>query len=464
MERDVYEVLERWAAAERRLPLVLCGARQVGKTYALQELGRRSFSSCAYLNFMDEGAQAVLEGGYDARRALDNIGIYTHTKIIPGQTLVVLDEVQEAPAVLPLMKAFAEDAPEYHVAAAGSYLGIAYHAGESFPVGKVQMVDMHPACFLEFLGAVGEGELARLVRSQDFGRLAPFEDRLRRLLREYLYVGGMPQAIVAFMDGDRDYQAARAIQSALLQQYDRDFSKHPAPHEVERIRLAFDSIPAHLGRENHKFVFGHIARGARAREYETAIQWIVDSGLATRVYRVDKLAKPLKFYRDLSAFKLFLPDVGLLGAAMEVDASDVILSNAALEEYKGALTEQYVCQQLVACGITPYYWTSGATAELDFVVSRREGVVPIEVKAKENLRARSLRLVHERYGLHGVRTSMSGYREQDWMTNVPLWAIGACFLSEETDKSGGVGSFPTTTPRYHPPAPPEVPRTTSGST
>ena len=265
MERDVYEVLERWAAAERRLPLVLCGARQVGKTYALQELGRRSFSSCAYLNFMDEGAQAVLEGGYDARRALDNIGIYTHTKIIPGQTLVVLDEVQEAPAVLPLMKAFAEDAPEYHVAAAGSYLGIAYHAGESFPVGKVQMVDMHPACFLEFLGAVGEGELARLVRSLDFGRLAPFEDRLRRLLREYLYVGGMPQVIVAFMDGDRDYQAARAIQSALLQQYDRDFSKHPAPHGVERIRLAFDSIPAHLGRENHKFVFGHIARGARAR-------------------------------------------------------------------------------------------------------------------------------------------------------------------------------------------------------
>ena len=201
-----------------------------------------------------------------------------------------------------------------------------------------------------------------------------------------------------------------------------------------------------------------------AREYETAIQWIVDSGLATRVYRVDKRAKPLKFYRDLSAFKLFLPDVGLLGAAMEVDASDVILSNAALEEYKGALTEQYVCQQLVACGITPYYWTSGATAELDFVVSRREGVVPIEVKAEENLRARSLRLVHERYGLHGVRTSMSGYREQDWMTNVPLWAIGACFLSEEADKSGEVGSFPTTTPRYHALAPPEVPRTTSGST
>ncbi len=427
MEREISRVLDRWVSSKRRLPLVLCGARQVGKTYILQDLGRRLFSSCAYVNFMDEGAQAILEGGYDARRALQNIAIYTRTKIVPGKTLVVLDEIQEAKDALPLMKAFAEDAPDYHIAAAGSYLGIAYHAGASFPVGKVRMVDMYPASFLEYLRAAGEGELEGMVRSLDFERIAPFEDRLRRLLREYLFVGGMPEAVVSFLEDDRDFASVRAVQERLLAQYDRDFSKHPAPREVERIRLAFDSIPAHLGRENHKFVFGHVARGARAREYETAIQWIVDSGLASRVYRVDKPRKPLKFYRDLSAFKLYLPDVGLLGAAMEVEAADVLLSNSGLEEYRGALAEQYVCQQLVSCGLTPYYWTSNATAEVDFVVGHGGGVVPIEVKAEENLRARSLRVLCDKYGLRGIRTSMSNYREQDWLTNVPLWAIGAYF-------------------------------------
>ena len=427
MERDIGLTLEKWARSKRRLPLVLCGARQVGKTYVLQDLGCRAFSSCAYVNFMSDDARAVLEGGYDARRILANIEVLTHTHIVPGKTLVVLDEIQEAPGILPLMKAFAEDTPECHVAAAGSYLGIAYHAGESFPVGKVQLLDMHPASFLEFLGAVGEKDLEAIVRSLDFSRTAPFENRLRRLLREYLYVGGMPAAIVAFAQGNNDYQAARAIQQSLLTQYDRDFSKHPAPREVERIRLAFDSIPAHLGRENHKFVFGHIARGARAREYETAIQWIVDCGLATRVYRVSKPTRPLKFYRDLSAFKLYMLDVGLLGAAMELDARDILLSDSGLEEYRGAMTEQYVCQQLVAQGVAPYYWTSGATAEVDFVVGHKGTVVPIEVKAQENLRARSLRVLCDKYDVRGMRTSLSGFREQDWMTNVPLWAIGAYF-------------------------------------
>lgn len=427
MERDIFQDLVAWQQKENRLPLVLCGARQVGKTYILKEFGRRCFDSCAYMNFMDERSKKVLEGGYDAKRALANIEIYTGVKIVPGKTLIILDEIQEAPVLLSLMKAFAEEAAEYHVVAAGSYLGIALHAGKSFPVGKVELVNMYPATYLEFLGAIGEERLAAVVRNLDFDTMQIFSDRLQRLLRQYYYVGGMPRAIEVFIEGNEDYAAARSVQEELLRQYSFDFSKHPTAREVERIRLAFDSIPAHLGRENHKFVFGHIAKGARARDYDTAIQWIVDSGLAIRVYRADKLVSPLKFYRDLSAFKLFLPDVGLLGAAMEVNVRDVLLSNKAFTEYKGALTEQYVCQQLVAAGNVPYYWSSSGSLEIDFVVAKDGAVVPIEVKAEENLRSKSLRTVYEKTNLRGVRTSMSDYRDQTWLVNVPLWAIGAYF-------------------------------------
>ena len=427
MERSIDRRLDEWAKDVDRLPLVLCGARQVGKTYALKKLGGRRFASCAYVNFMDEGSRAVLEGGYDAKRLIANLGIYARIDVNPQDTLIVLDEIQEAPEILPLMKTLAEDAPEYHVASAGSYLGIAYHAGKSFPVGKVEMLDMHPLDFLEFLDAVGEGPLADTVRALDFDVMDAFSDRLERLLREYYLVGGMPKAVVEFVENNKSFNAARAVQRSLLTQYDRDFSKHPNAKDVERIRLAFDSIPAHLGRENHKFVFGHIAKGARAREYDTAIQWIVDSGLATRVYRAEKLASPLKFYRDLSAFKLYLPDVGLLSCAMEIEPADVILSNKALTEFRGALTEQYVCQQLIAHDITPYYWSSQATAEIDFAITSRGNVIPIEVKAEENLKSKSLKLACSKFGLHGIRTSMSGYREQDWMTNIPLWAIGSFF-------------------------------------
>lgn len=429
MKRDIFGKLLEWKAKKRRLPLVLCGARQVGKTYSLKKLGETQYESCAYVNFMTDEAKLILEGGYDAKRFLADLSLLTHTKVEPGKTLVILDEIQEVPALLPLMKALAEDASEYHVCAAGSYLGIAFHAGESFPVGKVELLDMHPLSFIEFMEAMDEEGLANVVRSLDFDTMHRFSDRLERLLRQYYFVGGMPQAVVEFLEADQDYSAARMVQRRLLAQYDKDFSKHTKQDEVERIRLAFDSIPAHLGRENKKFIFGHIAKGARAREYETALQWIIDSGLSTRVYRVDKLAIPLKFYRDLSAFKLFLPDVGLLGATMETEAKDVMLSNKGLVEYKRALTEQYVCQQLVAAGNTPYYWSAdgGGTAEVDFVLSKQGEVIPLEVKAEENLRAKSLRVLHEKTGLNGVRTSMSPYREQDWMINVPLWAIGAYF-------------------------------------
>lgn len=428
MQRDIMGKLIQWAKRESRMPLVLCGARQVGKTYVLDQLGE-TFESYAYINLLSEEARSLFAAGYNAERVLENISVYTGVKIESGKTLVVIDEIQEEPKALTLMKAFCEEFSSLHVAAAGSYLGMSHHAGNSFPVGKVEILDMYPLTFVEFLQASDEEQLAEVLRSLDFDRLAPFQDRLERFLRRYYYVGGMPKAVYDFLQGGEDYAAARKIQQQLLVDYDQDFSKHiPDSREVERVRLAFDSIPAHLGRENHKFIFGHITKGARAKDFETAIQWIVDSGLATRVYRVDKPAVPLKFYRDLSAFKLYLLDVGLLGCAMEVEPKDVILSNKALEEYKGALTEQYVCQQLVAGGVTPYYWTStSGGAEVDFILKHEGGVAPLEAKAEENLRAKSLRLLCDDSHLHGYRASMSGYREQDWLTNIPLWAVGEYF-------------------------------------
>lgn len=432
MERSVMKAFDEWKSSSYRSPLVVCGARQVGKTYVMKQFGARSFERCAYLDLMKDEAKRVFEVGYNPTRVLENIELYTGVKIEPDRTLVIIDEIQEVEGALALMKGFKEDCPDIAIMAAGSYLGTAYHAGSSFPVGKVDLLDMYPMTFLEYLRAAGENLLAQKIEELDFDALLPFDERLNSHLRKYYYVGGMPEAVRRFVEGGGDYKAARRVQRSLLAEYDRDFSKHiKDERDLERVRLAFASIPAHLGRENHKFVFGHIAKGARSRDYETALQWIVNSGLATRVYRVDKIASPLAFYRDLSAFKMYLPDVGLLGCAMEVEPADVILSNKALVEYKGAMTEQYACQQLVAAGNVPYYWSAASGgAELDFVAKRNGVPAPLEVKAEVNLQAKSLRSACSRTGLIGYRTSMAGYQEQDWMVNVPLWALEPYFQVE----------------------------------
>ncbi|MBW3090118.1 ATP-binding protein [Bifidobacterium miconisargentati] len=429
MYRAIDQWLDEWSDSGHRSPLLLCGARQVGKTYALTALGKRRYDNCAYLNLMRDDAKQVFAAGYDARSVIENIHAFTGTRIMPGRTLIVIDEIQEVPAALTLMKAFKEETPEQHIAAAGSYMGVAYHAGRSFPVGKVDLKDMHPLTFLEFLHAVGDEALARVVEQLDMRRAELFGNRLERRLRQYLYIGGMPEAVSAFVAGDNDYEGARRVQSQLLDEYDKDFSKHITNKTLlERTRLAFDSIPAHLGRENHKFIFGHIQRGARAKDFEAAIEVITDSGLASRVYRVDKPALPLRNYRDLSAFKLYLLDVGLLGADMDVDLADVLLRNDALVEYKGAMIGQYVCQQLVASDVTPYYWSRpNAQGEVDFIVKRNGEPAPLEAKAETNVHAKSLRTMCNETGLHGYRTSIKGYREQDWLTNVPLWMVGAYF-------------------------------------
>ena len=434
MRRDIAKKLLSWKQSKQRKPLVLCGARQVGKTYSLMAFGEEHYDEIAYINFFDEDAAAVLRSGYNAKQILSDIRIYTGTTLKPGKTLIVLDEIQEQPQTLALMKDFCENTPEHHIVSAGSYLGISHHAGVSFPVGKVNLLDMYPLSFLEFLSASGDQALAEEVLVPlDFKRMAQFSKKLERKLRQYFYIGGMPEVVAEFINSDDDFVHARNLQKDLLQVYDKDFSKYADNRSAERMRLAFDSISAHLGRENHKFVFGHIAKGARARDYETAVQSIVDSGLAARVYRLAKVAKPLKFYRDLSAFKLYLHDVGLLGCALETDLKDVILSNNAFEEYRGAMTEQYVCQQLIAGGNTPYYWSAQkGSAEVDFVVMKGKEPAPLEVKAEENLRSKSLRMLCEKTGLHGYRASMSDYREQEWMTNIPLWAVGTYFAPEAT--------------------------------
>ncbi|QOL33139.1 ATP-binding protein [Bifidobacterium eulemuris] len=431
--RDVQSALLRWSTSPSRRPLVLRGARQVGKTHVLRMLGQGHYRSCAYVNLFDVSAKSALSGAGSAQILLDSVEAYTGVRVREDETLLIIDEIQEIPALLTMLKSFKEQLPRIHIAAAGSYLGLAQHEGTSFPVGAVETMVMRPMSFLEFLDATGDDVLARHIEDLDFGFLEGFADRLDRRVRQYCYVGGMPAAVDAFLNDG--YQAARDIQTGLLSDYDMDFSKHPqAGGDVERVRLAFASIPTHLARENHKFVFGHIAKGARSVQYESAIQKIVDSGLATRVFKVTKPALPLRAYQDLSAFKLYMHDVGLLAAAMAVEPADLILADTALTEFRGALTEQYVCQQLVSEGVDPSYWaTDNSSGGVDFIFRHGGAVIPLEVKAGVERQAKSLRWLCGKFGLRGYRTSLRGYREQDWMTNVPLWAVGAFFRSRPQD-------------------------------
>ena len=342
-----------------------------------------------------------------------------------GATLVILDEIQACPKALTSLKYFCEDAPGYAVAAAGSLLGITVHEGSGYPVGKVDTLDLHPLHFREFLVATGNQSLCDLLDSGETSLINSFSSRFVPLLRQYYYVGGMPEAVTAFLDRGL-LEDAREVQLEILRGYERDVSKHLNRTETEYALAAWSSIPSHLGRENKKFVFSHIASGARARNYQAGITWLTQAGITTRVRRVSKPGIPLAPYADDTAFKLFLVDVGLLGAMAQLDKDTVIGGNDIFEEFKGSLTEQYVCQQLVSdCGLTPYYWSAeNSSGEVDFLVQSSNRVFAIEVKAEENLRAKSLRAFKGAHpGIRAVRFSLSGYREQDWMRNVPLYAM-----------------------------------------
>lgn len=426
MERFLMNDLVEWKQKVNRKPLILKGARQVGKTWIMREFGRRYFKKVAYVTFYNnQRMKKVFEEDYDINRILININVETHTEVTPEDTLIIFDEIQEAPRALESLKYFCENAPEYAVIAAGSLLGVAIHSGISFPVGKVDTLELHPMNYREFLLAMGEEQLSALLSEEHHPLLSDFSDKYIFWLKNYYYVGGMPE-VVQYYREHKNYDEVRNMQNAILEQYENDFGKHTSANELPRIRMVWNSIPLQLAKENKKFFFGNIKKGARAKDFEIAIEWLQDCGLIKKVYKVTKPAVPLKAYIDFSSFKLYILDTGLLGALSELDAESILEGNTIFTEFKGALTEQYVLQQILSdTQYKPYYYAGEkSTYKVDLLIQKGKNIVPIEVKAEENLRAQSLKVYCEKYKpAYAVRTSMSDYREQDWLTNIPLYAV-----------------------------------------
>lgn len=426
MKRYAMVELAAWKDRPNRKPLILKGARQVGKTWLMREFGKQYFSKVAYVTFYNnQRMKRVFDDDYDIERILMNVNIETKVEVTPGDTLIIFDEIQEAPRALESLKYFCENAPEYAIVAAGSLLGVAIHEGVSFPVGKVDTLDLHPLSFREFLEAMGEAPLAEVIASANYQLMADNSARYIHWLKNYYYVGGMPE-VVAYFAEHKDYQEVRRLQNAILEQYEDDFGKHATSASLARIRMVWNAIPMQLAKENKKFFFGQIKKGARLKDFEIAIEWLLDCGLITKVNRVNKPAVPLKAYIDFSAFKLFLLDVGLLGAMSELDAESILEGSDIFVEFKGALTEQFVLQELVAeTEYTPYYYaTDTATFEMDFMLQKGKNVVPVEVKAQVSQQARSLKAYCQKYAPeYAVRLSMKDYRQEEWLTNVPLYAV-----------------------------------------
>lgn len=414
--------------SDDRKPLILLGARQVGKTWIMKEFGRSEYKTVAYINCDDEPlAREMFVKDYDINRIMLIIQAITGVSINPESTLIILDELQESPRGLHCLKYFREKAPQYHIIAAGSLLGITLNRGESFPVGMIDMLRVYPMDFEEFLCAVGETGMVDIFGSADWDMVNLMGTKLIDLLRQYYFVGGMPEVVASFVR-KRDLNDVRHRQEMIVETYRRDISKHTTKRESMRIGQVLDSLPSQLAKENKKFIYGLVRSGARAADYELAIQWLVDAGIVHKVRRVREFRQPLKFYEDASAFKLFLLDCGLLGCMARTPASQVLVGDNAFVEFKGAFTEQYVLQQLVAKGIEPYYWSSSKTpAEIDFVVETSERVIPIEVKAEKNVHSRSISAyisAHPDIDLRGMRFSMLPYKDQGWLENIPLYAIG----------------------------------------
>ena len=426
MYRSAINALLQWKNKDNRKPLIIMGARQVGKTWLMKEFGRANYDKVAYISFynnkrMDE----VFQNDFDVKRIIMNLNIEAGVTITPGDTLIILDEIQDSPKVLESLKYFCEEAPQYHVVAAGSLLGVTIHEGVSYPVGKVDLLDLYPLNFREFLYAMEEQGLADALETKDYTLIDNFSDKYLFWLKNYYYTGGMPAVVDAFRM-HRDYAEARQIQNDIVRQYEGDFGKHIDTHTLPRIRLVWDSVPMQLAKENKKFFFGQIKKGARSSEYELAIQWLVDCGLVYKVNRVNEPNMPLKAYKSMNAYKLFLLDVGLLGALSELEAESILDGNDIFVEFKGALTEQYVLQQLISdTRYTPYYFgTEKATFEQDFLVQRGKDIVPIEVKAGDNIRSQSLKAYCDKYHPNkAVRFSTLKYIDQGWMENIPLYAV-----------------------------------------
>lgn len=433
MERKLMNDLVRWKDDDKRKPLVLYGARQVGKTWLLKEFGRQNFENCVHLNFDNNPElQSLFKLGYKTEELIAEIGNLSKSQIVKDNTLLIFDEVQECPCALTSLKYFCEEMPDLHIAAAGSLLGLLDHSGTGFPVGKVNFLTLHPMSFTEFLEATDNVHLKTAIIDGDVKKIEIYSERLKELLKQYYVVGGMPEVLNDYVQ-KHSFTRARAIQQEILNGYRLDASKHLDGPELEKVLAAWDSTPSHLSRENKKFIFGHINKSARARDYRAAITWLVNSGIALKVPRVSAPKIPLSAYKDESAFKLFVLDVGLLCAMSNLDASSVVTKDEVFTEFKGALTEQYVAQQLVSdFNFSPNYWSAeNSRGEIDFLVQDQQDVVAIEVKAEENLKSKSLRAFREKHShVKSLRFSLSNYREQDWLTNIPLYAIASHKLWE----------------------------------
>ena len=427
MERKIYNKLLEWKSRDGRKPLIIRGARQTGKTWIMKEFGRREYENVLYVNFdLDKRLSGIFEEDYNIKRILMTLQALTGIKAEPGKTLIILDEIQEVVRGLGALKYFCEDAPEYHVMVAGSLLGIALHQGTSFPVGKVDMLDIHPLDYEEFLWATGNTSLAELLSNHNWNVINPIINKYIQLLRLYYFVGGMPEAVESFVKNG-DLAEVRRIQGDIIAAYRSDVNKHAPATEIPRIGMVLDSLPWQLARENKKFIFGAMRKGARAADFEIAIQWLIDCGIVHKVPRVREVGLPLKFYEDFNAFKLFLVDCGLLGALSEAPAAQMIVGDNIFKEFKGMFTEQFVLQQFVATDSLYVYYHSQdkSDLELDFVVQKEASIIPVEVKAEGNVHAKSLHNFIDRHpGIKAARLSMLGYKEQDWMVNYPLFAAG----------------------------------------
>lgn len=426
MKRHEINTLIKWKNAESRKPMIIRGARQVGKTWLMKEFGRIEYEQVVYINFESSNhLKNLFDVNFDINRILIALQIETGIVCNAQNTLIIFDEIQEAPKAITSLKYFYEIAPEYHIIAAGSLLGVALRRETSFPVGKVNFLDLYPLSYIEFLEALGQKNLVLLLASKNWDLIKTFKEKYIQFLQQYYYVGGMPEVVNSFSK-NYDFNEVRKIQHAILQSYEQDFSKHAPNDIVPRIRMLWNAIPGQLAKENRKFIYGIIKKGARAKDFEMALAWLIDCGLIHKINRIAKPAIPLKAYIDLSAFKIFLVDVGLLAAMGNIDVKTLLKGNAIFEEFKGAITEQFIQQQLLGFNdIDTYYWSvQNSSAEIDFIIQYNGNVIPIEVKAKENLQAKSLKVFCNKYKPDfAVRTSMSDFREESWLTNIPLYCI-----------------------------------------
>ena len=426
MYRTAFEQLYKWKENKNRKPLIIEGARQVGKTWLTKEFGKMAYKDTVYINFDSNSKMADLfSSDLNIERLIMGLEIYIGRKINPDNSLLIFDEIQEVPRALSSLKYFYEDAPQYNIVCAGSLLGIALHGGTSFPVGKVDFLNLYPLSYREFLMAVVGKSYVELLDNGDYDMIKAFKQTYIDALKQYYFVGGMPEAVQSFVL-NKDFKEVRDIQKRILLAYEQDFSKHAPIEIVPKIRMLWNSIPSQLAKENKKFIYGLVREGGRAKEYEAAIMWLCDCGLVYKVSRINTAGIPLKAYEDLKAFKLFVVDVGLLGCMTGLHQSVLLDENTLFVEFKGALTEQYVCQQLSALDeLDIYYYTNDrGSCEVDFVIDTGEKIIPVEVKAQTNLKAKSLKTYCERFSPDlAVRTSMSDYKAEEWLVNLPLYAI-----------------------------------------